>query len=148
MSDSDWSFTDSDEVRFADLDSQGHLNNVVFLVFFESARVAYVRSVAPEYDPGSAGGLGFMVVEAKITYRSPGRYGERIDTRLRPTTVGRSSFRCEFEMRVGERVLADGYAVMVTYDHVAATSIPVPDLLRERLLADGAQQRSGPAPGT
>jgi acyl-CoA thioester hydrolase len=88
MSDGDWSFTDSDEVRFADLDSQGHLNNVTFLVFFESARVAYVRSVAPEYDPGSAGGLGFMIAETKITYRSPGRYGERIDTLLRPSTVG------------------------------------------------------------
>jgi acyl-CoA thioester hydrolase len=141
MSDGDWSFTDTDEVRFADLDSQGHLNNVAFLVFFESARVAYVRSVAPEYDPGSAGGLGFMVVEAKITYRSPGRYGEAIDTLLRPTTLGRSSFRCEFEMRVGDRVLADGYAVMVTYDHVVGKSIPVPELLRRRLLADGAQQR-------
>jgi acyl-CoA thioester hydrolase len=141
MSDGGWTFTDADEVRFADLDSQGHLNNVAFLVFFESARVAYVRSVAPEYDPGAADGLGFMVVEAKITYRSPGRYGERIDTLLRPTTVGRSSFRCEFEMRVGDRVLADGYAVMVSYDHVAAKSIAVPEVLRERLLADGAQQR-------
>ena len=141
MSDGDWSFTDTDEVRFADLDSQGHLNNVTFLVFFESARVAYVRSVAPEYDPGSADGLGFMVVEAKITYHSPGRYGEAIDTLLRPTTIGRSSFRCDFEMRVGDRVLADGYAVMVSYDHVAAKSIPVPDVLRRRLLADGAQQR-------
>ena len=141
MSDGDWSFTDSDEVRFADLDSQGHLNNVAFLVFFESARVAYVRSVAPEYDPGSTGGLGFMVVEAKITYRSPGRYGDAIDTLLRPTTLGRSSFRCEFKMRVGDRVLADGYAVMVTYDHVAGKSIPVPEPLRQRLLADGAQQR-------
>jgi acyl-CoA thioester hydrolase len=141
MSDADWPFCDSDEIRFADLDTQGHLNNVAFLVFFESARVAYVRSVAPEYDPGAAREFGFMVVEVKITYRSPGQYGERIDTRLRPTTVGRSSFRCEFEMRVGDRVLADGYAVMVTYNHAAARSIPLPELLRERLVADGAGQR-------
>ena len=141
MSDGDWRFSDTDEVRFADLDSQGHLNNVAFLVFFESARVAYMRSVAPSHDPGQAGEFGFMVAEAKITYRSPGRYGERIETRLRPTTIGRSSFHCEFEMRVGERVLADGYAVMVTYDHAAARSMPIPERLRERLLADGARQR-------
>ncbi len=141
MSDGDWRFSDTDEVRFADLDSQGHLNNVAFLVFFESARVAYVRSVVPSYDPGQAGEFGFMVVEVKITYRSPGQYGERIETLMRPTTIGRSSFRCEFEMRVGERVLADGYAVMVTYDHAAARSMPIPEPLRERLLADGALQR-------
>jgi acyl-CoA thioesterase FadM len=41
-------------------------------------------------------------------------------------------------MRVGERLLADGYAVMVTYDHAAGRSIPIPAPLRERLLADGA----------
>jgi acyl-CoA thioester hydrolase len=92
MSDGDWRFSDTDEVRFADLDSQGHLNNVAFLVFFESARVAYVRSVFPGHDPGQAAEFGFMVVEVKITYRSPGQYGERIETLLRPTTIGRSSF--------------------------------------------------------
>jgi acyl-CoA thioester hydrolase len=141
MSDERWRFTYSDEIRFADLDTQRHLNNVAFLVFLESARVAYVNSVGPAYDPGVESELGFMVAEVKITYRSPGRYGERIDTLLRPTTLGQSSFRCEFELRVGERVLADGYSVMVAYDNAAGRSVPIPDLLRERLVADGAQQR-------
>ena len=141
MSDAGWQFTHSDEIRFADLDTQRHLNNVAFLVFLESARVAYVSSVGSAYDPGLRGDVGFMVAEVKITYRSPGSYGERIDTLLRPTTLGRSSFRCEFEMRVGERVLADGYSVMVAYDNAAGRAVPIPDLLRERLLADGAQQR-------
>jgi acyl-CoA thioester hydrolase len=141
MSDDGWRFTYSDEIRFADLDTQRHLNNVAFLVFLESARVAYVSSVGPAYDPGVQSELGFMVAEVKIAYRSPGRYGERIDTLLRPTTLGRSSFRCEFELRVGERVLADGYSVMVAYDNAAGRSVPIPDLLRERLVADGAQQR-------
>jgi acyl-CoA thioester hydrolase len=138
---SEWAFSFTDEVRFADLDTQGHLNNVAFLVFFESARVAYASAALADHDPGRAGEFGFMVVEVKITYRSPGHYGESIDTLLRPGTIGRSSFRCEFEMRVGERVLADGYAVMVTYDHVAGRSIAIPEPLRGRLLADGAQQR-------
>ena len=119
MTGADWAFAYSDEVRFADLDVQRHLNNVTFLVFFESARVAYVRSLVPAYDPGLAGELGFMIVEVKITYRSPGRYGECIETLLRPSTLGRSSLRLECEMRVGERVLADGYAVMVAYDVAA-----------------------------
>jgi acyl-CoA thioester hydrolase len=141
MSDAGWRFTYSDEIRFADLDTQRHLNNVAFLVFLESARVAYVSSVGSAYDPGLPGEVGFMVAEIKITYRSPGSYGERIDTLLRPTTVGRSSFGCDFEMRVGERVLAHGYSVMVAYDNAAGRAVPIPDLLRERLLADGAQQR-------
>ena len=33
-------FSHADEVRFSDLDINGHLNNVAFLEFLESARVA------------------------------------------------------------------------------------------------------------
>jgi len=135
-----WPFRFADEVRFADLDAMGHLNNVSFLAFFESARVAYVLDAVPDHDPGQTDDFGFMVVEVRITYRSPGHYGETIETALRPATVGRSSFRCDFEMRVGERVLADGHAVMVTYDHRAARSIPIPVALRERLMADGGRE--------
>ena len=137
----DWPFSFTDEVRFADLDALGHLNNVAFLAFFESARVAYVQHMIPGHDPGFFGDLGSMVVETKITYRSPGRYGEAIETLLRPGSIGRSSFRCDFEMRVGKRVLADGYAVLVTFDRAAERPTEIPSVLRERLLADGATPR-------
>jgi acyl-CoA thioester hydrolase len=139
---SDWPFSHVDEVRFADLDTQGHLNNVSFLVFVESARMAYAVSVArehPELTPTAR--FTFMVVEVKISYRSPGHFTERIETHLRPSAVGRSSFHMDFEMRVAERVLADGYSVLVTYDPVAGRPIAVPAPLRERLIADGATQR-------
>lgn len=141
VSRSGWPFSFTDEVRFADLDAMGHLNNVAFLAFLESARVAYVVAADPTHDPGRASDFGFILAEAKISYRSPGHYGELIETRLRPSTVGRSSFRIEFEMRVGERLVAEGYDVTVTYDHVNARSIPIPVALREQLVADGALQR-------
>jgi acyl-CoA thioester hydrolase len=139
---SDWPFSYRDEVRFADLDTQGHLNNVAFLVFVESARIAYAVSVAgehPELRPSLT--FTYMIVEVKISYRSPGQFGEQIETLLRPSSVGHSSFHMDFEMRAGERVLAEGYSVLVTYDPVAARSVPVPQPLRERLIADGATQR-------
>jgi acyl-CoA thioester hydrolase len=134
----DWPFSFTDDVRFADLDAMGHLNNVTFLAFFQDARVAYVTEAIGAHEPGRTADAGFVVAETKIAYRSPGRYGERIETLLRPGTIGRSSFSCEFEMRVGERLLAEGYAVLVAYDTAAAKPVPVPAPLRERLLADGA----------
>jgi len=138
----DWPFSHRDEVRFADLDTQGHLNNVAFLVFVESARIAYAVRVAgehPELRPSAS--FSYMVAEVKISYRSPGQFGELIETRLRPSIVGRSSFHMDFEMRAGERVLADGYSVLVTFDPIAGRSVAVPQPLRELLIADGATQR-------
>jgi acyl-CoA thioester hydrolase len=138
-----WPFIHTDEIRFADLDTQGHLNNVAFLVFVESARIAYAVAAA---GPGSRpfdthSDYTFLIVEVKISYRSPGQFGETIETRLRPTSIGRSSFTSEFEMRVGERLLADGYSVLVTFDPVTQKTIAVPDDLRARLIGDGATQR-------
>jgi acyl-CoA thioester hydrolase len=143
MSAPTWPFSHVDEVRFGDLDAQGHLNNVAFLTFVESARVAYAASVAGTQPRrfGFASPYTFLVVEVKISYRSPGHYGERIETFLRPTRVGSTSFHMDFEMRVGERLLADGYSVLVSYDTTERRPMRVPEPLRSRLIADGALER-------
>jgi acyl-CoA thioester hydrolase len=140
-----WPFSHSDEVRFSDLDVLEHLNNVAFLVFLESTRVAYVRSRVPAGQPLIPAGHGMVVAETLINYRSPGHLGDRIDTLLRPDEVGRSSFRVEFEMRVGERVIADGHSVMVYYNRDAGRPAPLPEPMRRRLIEDGAVERPAAA---
>ena len=108
------------------------------MTFVESARVAYLASLLPGYDPTLAGGeLSVVVASAQIDYRSPGSYGERVQTRLRPGALGRTSFQIEFEMTVGERVLADGRGVFVCYDNVARRPIALPERLRAQLSAAG-----------
>ncbi len=144
MNDRPWRFTHADEVRFSDLDVNGHLNNVAFLEFLESARVAYLRGLYPEGDP-SRSSFGIVIAELKISYRSPGHFGERIETVLRPDALGRTSFRLDFEMRVGERLLADGYSVLVIYDREERRPTSIPPALRERLAADGARERPTPS---
>ena len=136
-----WPFTYSDEIRFSDLDLMGHLNNVAFLVFLESARVGHMRSLVPTHDPVFAGDFGILIAEVKMSYRSTGHFGERVDTMLRPTEIGRTSFRTDFEMRVGDRVLADGYSVQVIIDRATVRPTPIPSLLRDRLAAEGGRDR-------
>lgn len=131
-----WRHTHSDSVRFGDLDAMRHLNNVAFLTFFESARIAYIGTLIPAHDPSDPDDFGLIFAECHINYRSPGQYGEQIDTRLRPARVERSAFRIEFEMRVGERLLAEGYGVLVAYDYTAGRATALPAALRELLQAE------------
>ena len=138
-----WSFSHVDRVRFADLDAMRHLNNVAFLTFFESARIAYVTALLTDYQPEQRDAFGLIVAEVHIDYRAPAFYDEEIRTWLRPEDVARSAFRTAFEM-VSERdgrLLAQGYAVLVGYDYGMKRSMPLPGELT------GALARSAPATG-
>ena len=131
----DGAFSMVQRVRFGDLDAMQHMNNVEFLRFFETARIDYLMGILPEHDPGSRQQFGFIFAECHIAYRSPAHFGEEIRTYVWPTALERSSIRVEFAMRSesDDRLLAEGYGVLVGYDYAAGKSRPVPDELRERL---------------
>lgn len=136
-----WHFHHAEPIRFGDLDAMRHLNNVEFLRFFETARIAFMQSVFPDHDPAApTGDFGLIFAEAHIAYRSPGRFGEVVRTWIRPGAIARSSFRVEFEMRADDpvagpdgRLMAEGYGVLVGYDYGAGRSMPLPEPVRAAL---------------
>ncbi len=140
-------FIHRERVRFGDLDAMRHLNNVVFLRYFESARIAYLRDLAPGHDPASPerGGLGFIFAECHIVYRSPVHFDEEVAVHCSLGEVRRSAFRIDFEMRVEERLAAQGHGWLVGFDYEAQRPMPLPDPLRERLVAAGGTQAAAQA---
>ncbi len=122
---SDWPFVHTDRVRYADVDSMRHLNNVAFLRFFESARIAFMHEVFPEHDPTDPADFPVVLAETNIAYRSPAYYDEQVRTHVRPAELQRSSFRIAFRMYVDDRLIADGYGVYVGYDYVAERAQPL-----------------------
>ena len=122
-------------VRFGDLDAMQHMNNVEFLRFFETARIDYLRSIAPDHAPTARRQFGFIFAECHIAYRAPAFYGDEIRTYVWPDELKRSSLRLGFEMRVESdgRVVADGWGTLVGYDYEAGEPRPIPSELRERI---------------
>jgi acyl-CoA thioester hydrolase len=132
-----WAYVHVDRVRFGDLDAMRHLNNVAFLGFFEDARVAYVRSLLGDDGPPTRDGFGLIFAECQIHYRAPAFLGEEIRTSIRPLEVGRSSVRLAFAMHAtaDERLLAEGYGVVVGYDYDAGRTVRLPAEFKARLAA-------------
>ena len=128
----------SERVRFGDLDAMRHLNNVVFLRYFETARIAYLRRLVPGHDPAApeGGGFGFIFAECHINYRSPVHFDEEVEVRCSIGEVRRSAFQVVFEMAVGDRMAADGYGWLVGYEYEAQRAARLPEQLREALTAD------------
>ncbi len=123
-----WAYTHVDRVRFGDLDAQRHLNNVAFLTFFEDARVNYVTLLLGDDGPQNRTGFGTIFAECQIRYRAPAFLGEDIRTSIRPAEVARSSVRLAFAMHAtgDERLLAEGYGVIVGYDYEAGRTMHLP----------------------
>jgi acyl-CoA thioester hydrolase len=132
------SYTHTERVRFGDLDAMRHLNNVVFLRYFETARIAYLREIVPAHDPANPerDEFGLIFAECHINYRSPVVFDEAVDVTCSIRNVKRSSFRVEFEMRVGSRLVAEGYGVLVGFDYANEQAAVLPDALRETLAAE------------
>jgi acyl-CoA thioester hydrolase len=129
-----WAYTHTERIRFGDLDAMRHLNNVVFLRYFETARINYLNALSEEHDPvNTGGGFGLIFASCHIDYRSPGHFDEDVAISVRPGEIGTKSLRLEFEMRVGERLLAEGYGVLVGYDYENQRSAPLPEALCAKL---------------
>jgi acyl-CoA thioester hydrolase len=64
-----------------------------------------------------------------LNNRSPAHFDEDVAIRVRPAEIGTKSLKLEFEMAVGERVIAEGHG----YDYEKGQTVPLPDALKERL---------------
>jgi acyl-CoA thioester hydrolase len=131
-------FVHRERVRYGDLDANRHLNNVVFQRYFETAWVSYRDALGVPVDPFIQTGFELIFAEFHINYRSPVQFDEELDITLMVSDIQRSSFRVGFDMRVGERLCAEGYGVYVGFDYDKQHATPLPDHLRRRLAGQSA----------
>ena len=126
-----------ERVRFGDLDAMRHLNNVVFLRYFETARIAFMRELFPTHDPArpETTRSGLIFAECHISYRSPVHFDEEVAITCSVGEIRRSAFQMNFEMKVDDRLAADGYGWLVGFDYAAQHAAPLPAGLREVLEA-------------
>jgi len=131
------------EVRFRDLDAMGHVNNAVYLTYFEQARLAFWLAIHPHqtqgepYDPQR---IGFVLARAECDYASPVRLGEHLLVGCRAGDFGTSSFGFDYRIVAAGgsvdaevRVVASGRTVQVTWDWAAGRKVPLPEDLRKRI---------------
>ena len=74
------------DVRFADTDAMGHVNNAVYLTYCEMARIRYWTDVTGEpVAAGHEGAESLILAEARITYRAPVFHTETVTVETRAT---------------------------------------------------------------
>ena len=124
------------EVRYGDLDPQGHLNNAKYLTYFEQARVQYFIKLGL-YTPGqSFMDIGVILAEAKVTFLAPVEYGVPIKVGVSIRKFGNKSMRVEQRIVHAEsgEILASGHVIVVAFDYRVQKTIPIPDEMRKKIV--------------
>ncbi len=130
-------FTHPIEVRYGDLDPQGHLNNAKYLTYFEQARVHYLLNLGL-FEPGqSFTNIGIILAEVKVTFLAPVQYGTDCRVGMRISRLGNKSMTAEYTLIDADtkEELATGSAVLVGYDYRTKETIPISVEWREKITA-------------
>ncbi len=125
------------EVRYGDLDPQGHLNNAKYLTYFEQARIQYVRYLGLFIEGQSFLDIGVIVADIHIAYRQPINWDTPVKVGVRTARLGTKSMTVEQAVvhAQSDAVLAEGEVILVAFDYRAGKSISIPNEWREKILA-------------
>lgn len=126
-------------VRFRDLDPFQHLNNGIYLSYFEEARIEYLKRISALEDHIQArGALGTMtesfpsyVIRASLEFRAQAYLHQILRVCVRIDTI-RKSF-LDFSYSVFDRdtkgFVAEGKTTLLVIDPITLKPIKVPDYI-------------------
>jgi acyl-CoA thioester hydrolase len=103
-------------MRWSDMDAYGHVNNVVFLQYFEMARVdLFFERASLEERTGLR--QGTVVAEHEIRYRRPVVYSaDPLDVQIWVSDLRAAAFRCHYEIFDHGHLAVTGSTLLVPYD--------------------------------
>jgi acyl-CoA thioester hydrolase len=118
-----YTFSTDVRVRFADTDAQGIAHNASYLVWFEVARVEYLRAYAGGYQALRDLGIEALVLESFCRYIVPARFDDELRIHARCVGLRGARFRYEYAIvRADGTVMAEGFTAHACVD--AATFKP------------------------
>ena len=122
------------QVRYADIDSQWHVNNTRFLTYIEQSRFEYYQHLGL-FDGKSFLDLRMIIADVHVSYKAPIYLNQKIRVGTRVARIGTKSITFESVIEDTETgaVCATGEVVGVCFNFRTQKSIPVPDEWRNKI---------------
>ena len=122
-------------VAWGDMDSFVHVNNAVYLRWFESARIAYFLAVGM-LDRMESDGVGPILARATIDFRKPVTFPDRVTVCARVPELRNTSFTMTYRVTSQRHaVVAEGDSVVVMLSYRTGEKVPLSEELRKRVAA-------------
>jgi acyl-CoA thioester hydrolase len=118
----DFPYRISDNVRFADLDPNQHVNNAVYATYFETGRVMLMKDHSYGLMPE---GLAWIMVRLDIHFRAELRWPGTVEMGLGLVKFGRTSVTFDQVVFSEGKCVASAQAVSVLIDKAKRTPTPL-----------------------
>lgn len=117
------------DVRWADLDTYGHVNNTRYFEYMMEGRANLLREAVTPYDA-----LQYVLVDTSCNFKKSIMYPDTIKMKHYLKEIGRTSFTlyCEFLSQDETVTFATGTAKLVCFDPKAQKPVAMPEFLMER----------------
>ncbi|HEV7134479.1 MAG TPA: thioesterase family protein [Gaiellaceae bacterium] len=141
-----YTFSTDVRVRFADTDAQGIAHNASYLVWFEVARVEYLREFTGGYQALRDLGIEALVLESYCAYRVPARFDDMLRVHARCVGLRGARFRYEYAIvRDDGTLMADGWTAHACVDRATFKPTRVPDWLADAIRSAESTSVSSPS---
>ena len=123
-------------VAWGEMDAFGHVNNIIYFRYFESARIAYFDHVGYETVMKEEG-LGPILAATSCRFWLPLTFPDTLSVGARVASVEADRFRMEYRVVSHQhgKVAAEGDGTVVSYDYRKGAKAPLPDAVRLRIEA-------------
>lgn len=119
------------QVRFSDIDVMGHVNNAVYLSYFEMARVIFFSELLGEQWDWKKDGV--LLRKNEIEYIKPLLLHEQPEIFIYTNKIGNKSFELGYELKVLDEIRTTGSSVLVSFDSTKMLTTELPQKLKEVL---------------
>ena len=141
MSEKNWPIKTEIPVLWGDVDSFGHVNNIIYLKWCETSRVELFRKM---YDVKTldteniqlGSGVGPILANFNCNYRIPIKYPDVIYTKTRISHIGNTSYGIEHKMyskNNDENIVFDGSSVIVMVNYKNETKFKLDSEMKKTL---------------
>jgi acyl-CoA thioester hydrolase len=130
----DWPVAVPVRVAWGEMDAFGHVNNIVYFRYFETARIAYFEACGFMASM-AGGGPGPILAHTECRFRIPVTYPAELYVATRVAEIGEDRFTMDyavFEAETGA-LAAEGTGRLVCFDYETKRKTPLPAAVRHRI---------------
>src|SRR3989339_8082 len=131
---SQFAFSTDITIYQSHLNYGGHLDNALLLTLVSEARVRFFKSLG--YTELNVEGVGILVADAALQYRSEAFHGEVMVLRMGATDLGHKGFDMVWSMteQSTQREVTRGKTGIVFFNYPNRKVVPMPDAFRDKLV--------------